>query len=80
MHPRFVRFVVLTLTTAALSLAAPDAHADPVCAGATITGTATGTRQVGPYCQPYPFAVLCTTQGAGFRPHAEVAVSACVPW
>lgn len=76
------RAVVLTGVAAVMSLIVPSttAEADPICVGVTITGTVSGNRQIGPYCQPYPFAVLCTTPGAGVRPHAEVVVYACVPW
>lgn len=68
--------MALMLLTA--GLAAP-AHADPVCARVTVTSSATGTKTVGPYCYPYPYAVLCVAPGAGVRPTAEVSAFVCVP-
>lgn len=75
------RLFVLTsmaLMMLTAGLAAP-AHADPVCAGVTVTTSVTGTRAVGPYCVPYPYAVLCVAPGAGLRPTAEVSAFVCVP-
>lgn len=82
MHRTFIRRVVvltgLALMLLTAGLAAP-AHADPVCAGVTVTGTATGTKEIGPYCYPYPYAVLCSEPGVGLRPTAEVSAFVCVP-
>lgn len=63
-----------------VGIAAPaTAQADPACAEASVEGTLTGTRQVGPYCVPTPRPVLCVTRWAGFTPHVLVTVRVCVP-
>lgn len=75
-----VRGLMVLVATVLVTLAGPvAAQADPACASATVTGTLTGDHQVGPHCVPTPFPVLCAHPGIGFRPHAEVSASVCVP-
>lgn len=61
-----------------IAVAAP-AQADPICVGATVSGTATGTHEVGPYCQPYPWSTLCAKTGVGLDPTVVVRTFVCVP-
>jgi len=84
MHRVTIRRCLALLGTSALLAvlgiaAATPAHADPICAGVTVSGTATGTHQVGPYCQPYPWPVLCMTTRAGLDPTVLVRTYVCVP-
>lgn len=63
----------------ALVVASPSpASADPVCAGASVTGTATGDHHVDK-CVPHSAGVLCTRQRAGIDPTVLVEVRACAP-
>ncbi len=62
-----------------IAVAAAPAQADPVCVGATVSGTATGTQNVGPYCRPYPWGVLCMETYAGLSPTARVDTYVCLP-
>lgn len=75
------RLILLAIAVVVVFLGGftPPAHATPICATASTTGTVTGDRQVGPACVPYPFAVLCHTESAGIDPAAVITVTACVP-
>lgn len=85
MHRPVIRRCLALLGSSALlvvlwtAVAAP-AQADPICAGVTVSGTVTGTRQVGPFCQPYPGPVLCMNTGAGLDPTVLVRTYICVPF
>ncbi len=66
------------LAALGVAVAAP-AQAYPICVGATVSGTATGNHEVGPYCQPYPWSTLCMKTGVGLDPTVMVRTYVCVP-
>jgi uncharacterized membrane protein len=76
--------VATTVSATALAFvagvaASTPAQADPLCYGAGVTGTITGTHGVGPTCVSTPLPALCGAPVAGISPTIGVWVVACVP-
>ena len=64
---------------ASTAFAAPIAMANPVCAGADVTGSLVSPHQPPLVCVPTSFSTLCTTPEAGLGSTIEVSVVLCVP-
>lgn len=80
MMKRFLGVATVLVMLGVGSVVAPAAaHADPACASVSVTGTATGSHEVGPYCIATPRPVLCVRRWAGFEPHVLVTAEVCVP-
>jgi hypothetical protein len=82
-----LRIILGTATTAAgvacvasAAFASPVAiEANPLCYGAGVSGTITGTQHVGPVCVPTNLPVLCVAPTAGLGTTIGVDAEACVP-
>jgi hypothetical protein len=77
--------VVTTLAGTAVAFvassvfAAPIAMANPVCAGADVTGSLVSPHQPPLVCVPTSLSTLCATPEAGLGSTVEVSVVLCVP-
>lgn len=69
----------LTATGIALVAGTSAVQANPVCYGAGVFGTVTGTHDVPTTCVPTNLPVVCTAPSAGLAPTIGVHALVCVP-
>lgn len=76
---QFLGVVVALVLLGVGGMVAPAAaQADPACASVSVSGTATGSHEVG-RCFPTPRPVLCVQRWAGVEPQVVVRAGVCVP-
>ena len=73
-------FTVLAVLTAGFAFWAPSsASAEPLCETVWTDGTILGSHTVVNYCLPYPDQTICTVEGAGAAPQANLYFQLCTP-